>query len=288
MRPLAASALSGLVVYGIRSESMTKAVIAALNDDVLEVRQYAVGTIATLGEEAQAAVPGLLTIYERIGLDAGGEVSVNAIFWALQSIGTAANDALPMLRKVAAATGKNQYAAAAALACVATETKDIDAAVGTLIAGLTDDTQSLMVLYRLKTVGVRARGAATSVREWMNADSKLRLAAAGALVRIENSEAKGAIAVLTDVLAGERARSAMSQIRDLGIEGRGLIPAILVHASDPASPRRSGALAALTRMKASGEEVRAAYAKARKDKDGWTRVLGAHGLLEWEQLQAPR
>lgn len=71
----------------------------------------------------------------------------------------------------------------------------------------------------------------------------------------------------------------MAQISDIGPEGRGLIPGLLVHALDPASSWRTGALTALTRMNADGARVREAYEKARKDKNGWIRVLGANGIV---------
>jgi hypothetical protein len=80
----------------------------------------------------------------------------------------------------------------------------------------------------------------------------------------------------------------MRRLSDIGPEGRGLVPALLVHAQDPASNERRGALTALISMEASGAEVQQAFAAARKDKNAWIRTLGARGLEALESPRAPR
>lgn len=284
VRSMAASSLSGLASYGLQSEALRTAVVAGLEDGAPNVRQYCVSIIASLGPQMGAAVAGLLAVHAR----GDEQVGATPVFHALQRIGTAAKQALPVLRKAASNEGFDRAAAAAALACVSEDREEIDGAVQVLIDALKDEQQRAAAFYRLKLVGPRAARAAPILRVWMKADSPWRLQAASALVRLEGAKAADAAGVLAAALASEDAGSAMRAVADLGPEGRALVPALLAHAQDPASQWRTGALAALLAMEARGSEVRAAYAAARHDANAWLRTQGARGLAALDAAEPPR
>jgi hypothetical protein len=292
---MAASALASMALQGIRSEEMLATAIAGLADEAAQVRQSSLSVIASHGPEASVAVPALVALHAQNDDQVGG----SPIYSALQRIGPAAKEALPLLRKAAVANSgsdamavaRSHYdamAAAAALAVVAEEPKEIEGAVQVLIDALADETQRGMALHHLKVVGPRAKRAAFIMRVWMMKPSFWQLNAAAALLRMEGAKASDAADVLAKALAGEQAGAAMRQLREVGPEGAALIPAVLAHAKDLASQWRAGGLIALIDMQARGEGIREVFAVARKDKTAWIRTLGARGLKALDEAKAPR
>lgn len=283
VRSMAASSLSGLTGLGIHSDALRAALTKAINDDVAQVRQYAVDAAYNLGPDMVEAVPALLKLHA----DGAEHVGDYLVCNALRRIGPAANEALPALRRAMASEHADPLAplaAAAAVAVITDDAQESDRALQHLIDALADERLRSTGFYLLQGVGPRAKRAALILRVWMKS-SPWKLRAAAALLSIEGTGAQDAAGNIMVALAKEgRAGPAMRAIAELDAEKlRPFRERMLTFAAKPSSTWRTGALAALIKMGARGDEVRAIYTAARKDKQPYIRTLGARGLASLER-----
>jgi len=279
VRGMAASSLSGMASQGLYDDALLAAATRGLGDDAPEVRQYSLAILYHAAPDSAAAVPAMMK-----RLAAEDEAMGRAVIYnALARMGPAAAAATHALQARQETADLERLALAAAIASVSPEPKDVDAAVQVLMDALAHESTRDYGMSRLKAVGAPAKRAALALRVWMKGEPVWAVRAAAALLQIEGREAKDAVALLNQALAGDRAKQALRDLGEVGPAGLALQNAILVHAMDVGSPLRSLALTRLLAWEVQGDDVRAAYALARKDATPWLRTLGYRGLQTLER-----
>lgn len=280
VRAMAASSLSAFAREGAGGPVFRNAAVRGLDDDSREVRQYMLTCLMHMGPDAAPAVPWIVARLE--GPDPDGERT--ALCSTLRRIGPAAAGAVPALKRLAADTDFERIAAAAALASIAEDARDVHGAVQVLINVLADERLRGYGFYALRDVGPPAKRASFILRVWLKHPSALRLLAAGALLRIESGEAPDAVRVLEAGLASDDAGTALRAIDGLGVDARSLEDALVRLARGPGGRWRTGALRALITAGVGSKQVRTLYASLRQDGDAWVRMLATQGLARLEAV----
>jgi len=268
-RRLAASVYLGL---GWASPEGTKALAEALFDSNPWVRGYAATALGQLAD--RSALPALVRCYEQYGDDKTREAAV----FAIGTMGAAAPDQLPFLRRVRdEESGILRLRAAWAAASVAGAGPDRDTAVAISVESLGSPELAQQAITNLAMLGPAAAPAIPRLRAMLGGGWMESMPAAGALLRIEGAQAKDALGLLTRYQREENLL-AMSLLADWGtVEAAALLREGL-GSSSPVF--RRACAAALGRIRPAAAETLAALKALLEERDWAVRTAAARALDE--------
>ncbi len=202
------STLGQIAMHGTPDDRILVALLGGL-DRTGQARQFAIQGVVAFGPRAWGAVPHLVDelptmtdMFDR-----------RAVYSALQSIGSDAAEARDALAHAVHTDAESQIMAAGALASVTDRDRDVTLALGILTTALDDDRNALHAIATLGKIGARARSAVPRLRQQIQRDERSRVAAAGALLRIEGSNARDALWLLRDEVEKNGSRQAIGPAR---------------------------------------------------------------------------
>ncbi|HUT14593.1 MAG TPA: HEAT repeat domain-containing protein [Thermoguttaceae bacterium] len=159
MRQFAAMSLGA---FGPHARDAVRPLIGLLEDESEAVRMWAVGALGGIGPDAKEAVPKLIAYFKKYQQDRLRTPAIRS----LGKIGSGAKEAVPFLIELLQNRGESRYRVAEALGGIGPEAK---AAVPALIAAL-EDPERLVRAYAAEALGKIAADTELIVPALMNAE----------------------------------------------------------------------------------------------------------------------
>jgi len=284
------------------SEPVRRTLASMLDDKEAEVQQAAVGALAGRGEPWAAPILAAVLSSRRAAsvrsaaafalggtgdpkavpllaelLDEDGPEIRRRACWVAARIGPPAAPLAARLEREMRGGGGGRLTAALAVARVSPDAAARERAIGVLIAA-TGSGEPMQGPYLLRQLGPAAEPAREALRSVLQSDTYATAHAAAALLVLGGDDAAPAAAWFRERLTEGPGSGPISLLAEVGPAAAPLVPTLLAIARDPAHPRRGTALRAIRLAGARGEEVRAAFAAARRDPAARIRTEGALGL----------
>ncbi len=277
LRTMAASTLRQFAVNGGLRRHEKAPFVKALGSDDAEVRTAGGDVLLSVGANDPVTVEAFIAAYRKHD----DYRTKNTCLRAFMQLRTNAAAATALLKGALPNEQQMPAHVAAALACVATDEKDVEIGVQTLIDLLADESYRLTALWSLGQVGPRAKRAEMVLQVWMKNDSRaFSINAAGSLSKIQQPASKAVLDALISDTKNPGPATALNYLADLGDGAKPAVPRMIELAGSADSGTRAAAVDALRRLGVRSPAAIAAIRKARNDDKAWVRMRAALALRE--------